>query len=524
MEHADQPYEHGHDDLCVCAAAPAASSDAVYRRLVQSITDYALYMLDVNGVITTWNAGAQKAKGYAADEIIGQHYACFYSIEERMADAPKRNLEVARRTGKYEAEGWRYRKDGTRFWAHVVIDALRDADGKLFGFAKITRDYTEQRDLQTRALEHERRFRFLVQSVTDYAIYMLDTNGIVSNWNAGAERTKGYTASEIVGKHFSVFYTPEDQVAGLPEKSLATALAEGKFETENWRTRKDGTRFWAHVVIDPIYDDEGELLGFAKVTRDRTEARVLRKQTRDHERSFRLLVEGVTDYAIYMLDTNGIVSNWNAGAQRAKGYKAGEIVGKHFSCFYEAADQARGLPQHGLDTARRTGKFEAQGWRVRKDGTRFWAHVVIQPIYDDDGELFGFAKITRDCSEQRKTSLALEETTRNLDLALDNMSQGLCLFNRRGRLVLSNDQFSRILSLPSAALSAGMPLGRLAPCLRTCGHVTRPNRRLCEVVTQTTTERDSARSGTGAVGNCTPRSQHRGGDAVSIARWLGLDD
>ncbi|WP_370444205.1 EAL domain-containing protein [Candidatus Burkholderia verschuerenii] len=159
-----------------------------------------------------------------------------------------------------------------------------------------------------------------------------------------------------------------------------------------------------------------------------------------------------------MLDTNGIVSNWNAGAQRTKGYTAREIVGKHFSCFYAQSDRDSGLPQQGLDTARSTGKFEAYGWRIRKDGNKFWAHVVIQPIYDDEGELFGFAKITRDCTEQRETSLALEETTRNLDLALDNMSQGLCLFNRRGRLVLLNDQFSRILSIPADILPAGIPL------------------------------------------------------------------
>lgn len=437
---------------------PDHATDLVYRRLVQSITGYAIYMLDVDGVITTWNAGAQQAKGYTADEIIGRHYACFYSIEERLGNQPGRNLEIARRTGKFEAEGWRLRKDGSRFWAHVVIDALRDEHGHLFGFAKITRDCTEHRRLRDDTLDHERRFRYLVQSVTDYAIYMLDTNGIVSNWNAGAQRTKGYTANEIVGKHFSCFYTPEDRKTGAPARSLSIALTEGKYETEGWRVRKDGTRFWAHVVIDPIHDDKGELLGFAKVTRDRTEARTLHRQTRDHERSFRLLIEGVTDYAIYMLDPSGIVSNWNAGAQRAKGYTAREIVGKHFSCFYDTGDRERGLPQHGLETARATGKFEAQGWRIRKDGTRFWAHVVIQPIYDDDGALFGFAKITRDCTEQRETALALEETTRNLDLALDNMQQGLCLFNRRGRLVLCNHQFARILALASDSLPAGSTL------------------------------------------------------------------
>lgn len=304
-------------------------------------------------------------------------------------------------------------------------------------------------------------YKSLVEGITDYAIYMLDTDGMVGTWNVGAQRAKGYEAHEIIGRHYGCFYTPEDREAGVPERNLQTALREGKYETEAWRIRKDGTRFWAHVVIDPIYDDHGDHLGFAKVTRDRTEARALQEQTREHERRFRLLIEGVTDYAIYMLDTHGVVSNWNAGAQRAKGYLASEIVGKHFSCFYEPTDQALGIPEYGLATARNEGRFEAQGWRVRKDGTKFWATVLIQPIYDDDGELFGYAKITRDCSDQRQTALALQETTRNLDLALKNMLQGLCLFNKRGRLVMCNEQFARILDIAADKLKHGIALPTL---------------------------------------------------------------
>ncbi|RQM47320.1 EAL domain-containing protein [Paraburkholderia bannensis] len=230
--------------------------------------------------------------------------------------------------------------------------------------------------------------------------------------------------------------------------------------------RQNGTQIWAPVSLAPLPGGEPRLHGSDNLMRDRIIERSLDKPTRDHERSFRLLVESVTDYAIYMLDTNGIVSNWNAGAQRAKGYEASEIVGQHFSCFYEPADRDRGLPQYGLETARRTGKFETEGWRVRKDGSRLWAHVVIQPIYGDAGELFGFAKITRDCSEKREISLALEETTRNLDLALDNMAHGLCLFDHRGRLVVSNDQFAHILSLPEGTLFEGM---RLSTLLRRIG-------------------------------------------------------
>ncbi|WP_321813356.1 EAL domain-containing protein [Paraburkholderia sp. J69-2] len=298
-----------------------------------------------------------------------------------------------------------------------------------------------------------------------YSIYLLNAEGLIRTWNAEAANATGFPAEEIVDRHFSCFYSSDEKLAEVPAQHLHLASTTGKFEAEGWRVRPDGTQFWAHVLIEPVYGGDGELHGFVKLMRDRTEERSQDKPTRDHERSLRLLVEGVTDYAIYMLDTNGVVSNWNAGAQRAKGYQAAEIVGKHFSCFYEPADRERGLPQHGLETARQTGKFEAEGWRVRKDGRRFWAHVVIQPIYDDAGVLFGFAKITRDCSEQREIARALEETTRNLDLALDNMSQGLCLFNRRGRLVLSNNQFARILALPDGALFEGMRLGTLLRCI-----------------------------------------------------------
>src|SRR3954466_4142960 len=184
----------------------------------------------------------------------------------------KAELRTAAETGRFTAEAGRVRKDGSRFWAMVVIDPIR-TNGQLIGFVKITRDMTEQRAAQLAALENERRFRLLVQSVTDYAIFMLDSEGRVTNWNAGAARIKGYREADIIGEHFSRFYTPEDLAACLPWTALETARREGRFEAEGWRIRKDGTRFWASVVLDAIHDDEGELIGFAKITRDMTDKR-----------------------------------------------------------------------------------------------------------------------------------------------------------------------------------------------------------------------------------------------------------
>ncbi|MDI1283412.1 MAG: PAS domain S-box protein [Reyranella sp.] len=252
------------------------------------------------------------------------------------------------------------------------------------------------------------RYRLLIDSVTDYAIYMLDPEGLVTSWNPGAQRFKGYTESEILGSHFSRFYGEEDRRAGVPEQALETAAREGRFEKEGWRVRKDGSRFWAHVVIDPIRHPSGEIMGYAKITRDLTERREAEETLRRSQEQFRILVEGVTDYAIYLLDPEGRVSSWNAGARRIKGYLPEEIVGHHFSRFYTAEDRANGEPRRALDTAVREGKFEKESWRVRKDGNRFWAHVVIDAIRDPAGNLIGFAKITRDLTERREGQRALE--------------------------------------------------------------------------------------------------------------------
>ena len=258
------------------------------------------------------------------------------------------------------------------------------------------------------SLTDDGRYRLLVEAVTDYAIYMLDPQGIVSSWNPGAQRFKGYTADEIIGEHFSRFYQDVDKAAGLPLKSLETARREGKFESEGWRVRKDGTRFWAHVVIDPIRAASGELVGYAKITRDLTERKFAEETLRRSQEQFKLLVQGVTDYAIYMLDTEGHVSSWNVGAQRIKQYAPDEIIGEHFSKFYTEKDRHNGEPRNALETAAREGRFEKEGVRVRKDGTEFWAHVIIDPIRDEHGVITGFAKVTRDITERRETQQALD--------------------------------------------------------------------------------------------------------------------
>ena len=253
----------------------------------------------------------------------------------------------------------------------------------------------------------EQILRLFVESVRDYAIFVLDPHGIVTTWNAGAERIKGYAAAEIIGQHFSKFYTSDALNRGYPAYELEVAAVDGRFEDEGWRVRKDGSHFWANVVITALRDSSGALVGYGKVTRDLTSRRAYEESLRHSEERFRLLVEEVPDYAFFMLDPNGYVLTWNSGAERIKGYLAAEVIGQHFSKFYPADAIASGWPSHELDVATVEGRFEDEGWRVRKDGTQFWASVVITALRDASRRLRGFAKLTRDLSERRKAE-ALE--------------------------------------------------------------------------------------------------------------------
>jgi PAS domain S-box-containing protein len=380
------------------------------RLLLDGASDEAVVMLDREGRVASWNVGAERIQGYQAAEIVGEHLSRFYPPGDVDAGEPERALAIATEAGRVVDEGWRLRKDGPPFWANVVITALRDASGRLEGFAKVTRDLTQRRAAAAELRRSEERFHYLVDAVTDYAIFMLDPAGHVETWNAGAKATKRYEAAEIIGRHFSVFYTPEDRAARKPELVLETAAREGRYEEEGWRVRRDGSRFWANVVVTALREESGELTGFAKITRDLSEQRAQQEALRGSEERFRLLVEGVEDYAIYMLDPTGHVSTWNSGAAKIKGYQSEEIIGQYYGIFFTPEHRREGHPETELETAASTGRFEEEGWRVKKDGSRFWANVVVTAVRNASGELLGFAKVTRDLTMAR----AAEETAREL--------------------------------------------------------------------------------------------------------------
>lgn len=414
-----------------------------FQRLIEEVEDYAIILLDKHGIITTWNKGAQKVKGYQADEIIGRSFKVFYAKEDRDALLPDRLLNLADTTGKATHEGWRVRKDGTRFWGNVTITAIHNDQNEVNGYLKVTRDLTERKIAEDKLSNYieqltiknedlrqsEQRYHKMVSEVCDYVIIFLDKTGKILDWNKGAERIKGYKASEIIGKNFKLFYTKEDKENNLPDQLLAQAKKNGSVVHEGWRIRKDGTRFWGTVAITALHDDNGDVFGFSKVTRDLTDRKIAEdklnnvaeelkfknEELRQSEERYHRMIAEVKDYAIILLDTNGIIQNWNAGAQAIKGYERDEVIGKNFEMFYQEADRKAGFANKLLREAAEKGRVIHEGWRVRKGGTRFWGNVVITALHDERGDIIGFSKVTRDLTATKRADDLLKANAQELD-------------------------------------------------------------------------------------------------------------
>jgi PAS domain S-box-containing protein len=406
------------------------SAEKLYQRMVEEVQDYAILILDTEGNILNLNIGVTSIKGYTSDEIINKNFSIFYTAQDRDNRLPETLLEEAARTGRASHEGWRIKKDGGKFWGSVVITALHDEAGNVIGFSKHIHDLSERkaneekqqrntRDLEQKNEELRRsedRYHRMIAEIEDYAIILLDTEGKVLNWNKGAQNIKGYKAEEILGRSFSVFYLQSDIDAGLPKYLINEAATKGKASHEGWRVKKDGTTFWGSIVITALHDDDNNVIGYSKVTRDLTERKKAEERLerytaelkhhnemlrRSEERYHRMISE-VEDYAIILLDIDGNILNWNKGAENIKGYKESEIMGKNFRSFYLQEDRERLLPEQLLAEAIAHNKAAHEGWRVRKDGSRFWGNVVITALHDEQDNLTGFSKVTRDLTQKKQ--------------------------------------------------------------------------------------------------------------------------
>lgn len=265
-------------------------------------------------------------------------------------------------------------------------------------------------------------YKYMVTNVIDYAIFALDLEGTILTWSRGSQFMHRATEHEVLGKKYGLFYQESDKNAGVAALDLKKAEETGSYTTQRWRMRQDGSRFWAHIKIDKMFDEKNTAVGYAVIVHDHTdkkEAEISRLALAKSDETFNLLVAAVKDYAIFLLSPEGNILTWNEGARRNKGYESYEIIGRHFSTFYSKESKESGHPQWELEQAKAKGQYDEEGWRVRKDGSMFWASVSITAVKNKEGVLTGFVKVTRDLTERREAELSLKRAVISAEAARD---------------------------------------------------------------------------------------------------------
>jgi len=449
-------------------ALVAHSLDSL-RALVDSVVDYAVFMLDPNGFVTTWNPGAQRLKGYERNEIIGRHFSVFHTPEDIVDDMAKRELAVAAVEGQYEGEGWRVRKGGSRFWAGVVITAVYSPDGSVLSFGKVIRDLTERRNAEqslSTANSSLDSLRIMIDAVIDYAVFILDPLGIVTTWNAGAERIKGYNPAEVIGKHFSIFYPPEAIAEDLPGRELRIAAQEGRCENEGWRVRKNGSRFWASVIITALRTPDHVLIGFGKVTRDLTERSIADEALRESNRimtevagglsSSNRHLKGILEASIFssIIATrfDGTITTFNRGAELMLGYAAADVVGKSTPVLFHVAEE---IESTGRVLSERLGRL-IQGFEVfstaigqedlrqsewtyiHKDGHPITVNLSLSVIEGEDRQPVGFLGVANDVTAQRRSAEQLAKAYAQLNSVLACTSDSVITIEQDWTMLYGN--------------------------------------------------------------------------------------
>jgi PAS domain S-box-containing protein len=395
-------------------------SEAHFRRLVESVQDYAVFMMSPEGLVESWNRGAQRVKGYRAHEIVGESFARFFPPEDakRVTDGL---LARADREGTSSYEGLLIRKDGTAFWGQVGLSAVETDDGRLRGFSNVARDMTEHKRTEETLRGSEQHFRRLVESVQDYAVFMISPAGIVESWNRGAHRLKGYRAHEIVGVSITHFF-PHASADRTTRELLAAAEREGTSNYEGWLVRKDRSMFWALLTLSAVESDEGVLQGFSNVARDLTERKKTEEALRESEERVRLLIESLRDHGVFMVSPEGQIAGWSPGAEQLHGYRAEEVVGEPLSRLFSPHAAEQGTPARLVERATADGHAEFEGWLVRKTGATFWGSLFLSAVISTQGELRGFSTVIADLTERlraQREQAFLSEASRVLAGSLD---------------------------------------------------------------------------------------------------------
>jgi PAS domain S-box-containing protein len=423
-----------------------AGKAELFGFLVKGVQEYTILLLDPKGRIATWNSGAAQAYGYTAGEMVGQHFSCLFPRDVAEANLPSRQLDIAQVAGRFEEEGWHERKDGSWFWANAVTTAIWTETGVFQGYSTIIRDVTPLKREENELRKSEQRFRLLVEGVREYAIFLVDCEGSVASWNAGAARIIGYQAEEIIGQQITCFYPAEDVQEGKPDRLLRIARDDGQHEDEGWRVRKDGSRFWASVLITALYDGDGNLKGYSEVIRDLTE----RKRT---EQALLSVVNNVVD-GIITTDESGKIESFNPAAERIFGYPARDVIGQTVTLlipetFHREEDDLAA----GSSTRMVRAKLIGVGREVvgrRKDGTEFPMDLAVTSFRM--GERRYFTGILRDISASKRQEQEMRERLAELAEADNQKNDFLAMLGHELRNPLAPIRNAlHILKMPGAS-------------------------------------------------------------------------
>ncbi|ABC93959.1 putative two-component sensor histidine kinase protein (plasmid) [Rhizobium etli CFN 42] len=247
---------------------PLSSDEAeIYRHIVESARDYAIFAMDRDGTVVTWSAGATNLFGYSAPEIIGQSSAAIFTFDDQLAGAMLKEIRLALATGRADDNRWHVRKDGSSFWASGLMMPLRNNAGETYGLLKIVRDRTQMLHEDEARRASEERLQLILKSAIDYAIFAFDRDGRIISWNTGACRIFGYEEDEILGCDAHILFLPEDRDDGALEREMKTALERGRAENERFHLRRDGSKFWGSGLTMPLRSQRS---GYLKVLRDDT--------------------------------------------------------------------------------------------------------------------------------------------------------------------------------------------------------------------------------------------------------------
>jgi PAS domain S-box-containing protein len=409
-------------------------STAQIQTILNTVVDGIITLHAIGGIVETVNPAAERMFGYTAAELNGQNFSILIPEFDRDQHNGNGSLEYYSASDEARAIGLGRevvgrRKDGSIFPLEMATSEMW-LGGQRY-FTGILRDITARKQAEE-SLVKAGALQSAIFNSANFSSIATDAKGVIQIFNVGAENMLGYTAADVMNKITPAEISdPQEVIARAKALSveLETPITPG-FEALVFKAsrgiediyeltyiRKDGSRFPAVVSVTALRDANSKIIGYLLIGTDNSARKQVEEQLRWTEESFRLMVESVTDYAIVMLDPEGRVVSWNSGAQRIKGYSAEEIVGQHFSRFYPLEDIERGAPQRDLDIVTAMGRFEDEGWRVRKNGSTFWANVVYTAIRDQSGNLRGYAKLTRDLTERKRLDQVLQEKNAELESA-----------------------------------------------------------------------------------------------------------